>query len=35
LKLALKYVESDYGILSAVRKAGFEGADDGVKIVSD
>jgi len=35
LKQALKYVAEDYGILAAVRKAAFEGQDDGVQIVSD
>src|ERR1019366_6875429 len=35
LKHALKYVDSDYGILAAVRRAGFEGIDDGIQIVSD
>jgi ABC-type branched-subunit amino acid transport system ATPase component len=35
LKHALKYVEVDYGILAAARKAAFEGNDDGVQIVSD
>ena len=35
LKRALRYVGSDYGILAAVRKAGLEGQDDGVQIVSD
>jgi hypothetical protein len=35
LKQALRYVDSDFGILAAVRKAGFEGLDDGIQIVSD
>ena len=35
LKQAAKYVASDYGILAAVRRTGFEGIDDGVQIVSD
>lgn len=35
LKHALKSVGQDYGILAAVRKAAFEGLDDGIQIVSD
>jgi len=35
LKQALKYVDQDYGILAAVRKAAFEGLSDGNQIVSD
>ncbi|MBZ5611232.1 MAG: hypothetical protein LAP38_23470 [Acidobacteriia bacterium] len=35
LRQALRYVDSDYGILAAVRRAGFEGMDDGIQIVSD
>ena len=35
LKKALRYVAEDYGILAAVRKAVFEGLDDGIQIVSD
>jgi AAA domain, putative AbiEii toxin, Type IV TA system len=35
LKHALNYVDQDYGILAAVRKAAFDGLDDGVGIVSD
>jgi predicted ATPase len=35
LKHALKYVDQDYGILAAARKAAFEGLDDGIQIVSD
>lgn len=35
LKRAHRYVDSDYGILAAVRKAALEGQDDGIQIVSD
>lgn len=35
LKQALKCVDSDYGILAAVRRAGLERLDDRVQIVSD
>jgi predicted ATPase len=35
LKHALKYVDQDFGILAAARKASFEGLDDGIQIVSD
>jgi hypothetical protein len=35
LKQALKYVDSDYGILAAVRKADLEGLSDGNQLVSD
>jgi len=35
LKQALKYVDQDYGILAAARKASFDGLDDGIQIVSD
>ena len=35
LKHAGKYVEMDYGILAAARRAGLEGNDDGVQLVSD
>jgi len=35
LKKALKYVDSDYGILAAVRKASLEGLEDGIQIVTD